>query len=139
MDVYTFAIKYWYLFTALIVIVIMLIINELKLKGSAQSSLSAQQLLQLHNADAVKIYDLRDHADYKKGHIPEAISLPFTELTNHIESLKNANKTLLFYCQNGMRSHQALSQLAKAGIEAKQLNGGLAAWLTANLPTQKSR
>lgn len=126
------------LFTA---ILIGIIVYEIKLKFSAGKELSALQALSYSNNDQALIIDVRDLNDFKKGHIPQAESIPLNELDSHSEHIKNSNKSyIIFYCQTGMRSQDAVKKFTQMGLKnVYQLTGGIDAWLTANLPIKKHK
>ena len=47
----------------------------------------------------VKILDVRHHADYETGHIPEAISIPKDDIENNLDKLSKEEVTIV-YCYN---------------------------------------
>ena len=129
------------LFLLLIASLITIIVYEVKLKLAANTELTALQLLHHSNNEQALIVDIRDLADFKKGHIPQAESIPLSELDSRSDHLKNSNKSyIVFYCQTGMRSQDAIKKFTKLGFKnIYQLKGGIEAWLNANLPIKKHK
>ncbi len=54
--------------------------------------------------------------------------IPLSDIQNELNGL-NKNKTILCYCQTGIRSKKAVIALRNAGFLAKSLQGGLSLWL----------
>ena len=75
----------------------------------------------------VMIIDLRDKEDYKKGHIPTAVNIPYEDLEDKKNNLNRSN-ILIFYCDRGNISLMAARDLMKDGYNMKSLYGGLRAY-----------
>lgn len=75
----------------------------------------------------VMIIDLRDREDYKKGHIPTAVNIPYEDLEDIKVNLNRSN-ILIFYCDRGNISLMAARDLMKDGYNMKSLYGGLRAY-----------
>ncbi len=54
--------------------------------------------------------------------------IPLSNISDEMGVL-NKNKTILCYCQTGIRSKKAVTALVAAGFSAKSLQGGLSLWL----------
>ena len=83
--------------------------------------------------------DTREDAEYKSGHIPEAIHIPLKQLQERVSELnKHKDCPVIAYCRSGSRSNGAGSILKKQGFETVyNLGGGITAWQNANLPLSK--
>ncbi len=81
------------------------------------------------NADnGYLILDIRDAADYEKGHIPEAVNIPLKELGYRLYTL-DRTKDIIVYCDVGLQSKIACQVLTNAGFkDVYNLTGGLKAW-----------
>lgn len=91
----------------------------------------AQQLMS-EESDLI-ILDVRTQQEYDSGHIPNAILIPVGELEDRLGELDEM-KTILVYCQSGVRSAQARQILADNGFsEVYNLEGGIIAWQEAGL------
>jgi rhodanese-related sulfurtransferase len=92
----------------------------------------------INHEDAV-VLDVRSMAEYKDGHIVNAINIPLNGLGNNLKQLeKHRDKPILAVCRSGSRSGAACSLLRKHGFEnAKNLRGGMMAWESANLPVRR--
>ena len=76
-----FLTQQWILVAALLAVIIMLVMHEARKSGP---SLSPQQAINLINAQQGVFLDLRDAADYKQGHIVDALHIPAGKLTDRI-------------------------------------------------------
>ena len=91
---------------------------------------------QLNNHEDAVFLDIRDDADYRKGHIPGTIHIPLTQLSERVSELeKYRARPVIACCRSGNRSTSAGSILTKHGFEkVYNLDGGINAWQSANLP-----
>jgi rhodanese-related sulfurtransferase len=79
------------------------------------------------NKQGVLIIDLRDKKEYREGHIPTAVNIPYEELEEQKKKLKQYS-LLIFYCDRGNISLLAARDLLKAGYNIKSLYGGFNAY-----------
>ena len=80
------------------------------------------------------LIDTRSAEYVQYGMIPGAIHIPETELMENAEQYAGelpSDKTLIVYCQRGVRSIAASEALADCGRESASLVGGYLAWLRA--------
>ncbi|MBQ0783324.1 MAG: rhodanese-like domain-containing protein [Amphritea sp.] len=81
--------------------------------------------------------DVRTRQEYQKSHIPGAISLPLHQLSSaHIRQLPD-DKPIICICLSAHRSKPATRKLIKAGLDTRELEGGMLAWWKLQLPTEK--
>ncbi len=107
---------------------------------NVQSGLT--QLAQWHEvdslvADGAMLVDVRTPAEFARGHIPGAVNLPVDDLRDLMDEV--AGRSVLVYCQVGMRGHTATMLLRQSGIDARNLDGGYATWSVspASIPSQQ--
>lgn len=131
-----FIINHWILFTALLVIVALLLSDGLTQKLLGFKEVTPQEAARLINREDAAVLDVRDVHDFKQGHIVNAISIPLVRLeerTAELEKLKN--KPIIVSCQNGRFSARAAAILRKQGFQqVYKLAGGLLAWKDAKFP-----
>lgn len=128
----SFAASHWPLVTAFFILLILIVISEVKAGGSSFHQLDAQQVVQQINHDKATLFDIRDKADYRKGHIANAISTNKEKLLNKKAYQK---KAIILVCQSGQQSVAAQQALLKEGFESVQvLKGGINGWLEDGLP-----
>ncbi|WP_317202615.1 rhodanese-like domain-containing protein [Janthinobacterium sp.] len=108
----------------------------LTVRGKRASPLEVTQLI---NRGKSTIVDVRDAAEFAKGHLRDARHIPLAELAQRAGELeKSKNRTIVLVCQKGVRSSSAAKVLAKAGFDdVVSLDGGVAAWQGAGLPLAK--
>lgn len=73
------------------------------------------------------VVDVRDPAEYQRGHIPKAINLPLDQLRRRLEELPR-DRALLLCCQVGQRAYYASRLLSQKGFKAALLSGGFRTW-----------
>ncbi|MCO6441999.1 MAG: rhodanese-like domain-containing protein [Nitrococcus mobilis] len=130
--------NHWALSTALVVITIAIIANEVLLLLQAGHALEPEQATQLYNRDDAVFVDLRSENAYLTAHLPGAVNLPLAHLEQQTEKLKQyAGRPVILYDESGYQARKAGSKLKKLGMEnVYQLRGGLDAWRGAGLPTK---
>ena len=125
------------LFTTLL---ITYVVMEAWLQSSRKGVSPAEATRLINQQDAVVI-DIRDVAEYKKGHILNARNIPLAQLDKQLEPLRaNQDKPLVICCNTGVSAVAYANQLKKAGFnQVHVLQGGIAAWSEANLPLEKRK
>ena len=124
----------WMLVAALLVLVVMLFMHEARKSGP---SLSPQQAINVINTEDGIFLDLRDAAEFNKGHIVDAVNIPFTKLSERMAELaKYKDKPIVLVCKMGQQSGAAGKQL-KASQYGKvyKMTGGMMEWGNLQLPT----
>jgi rhodanese-related sulfurtransferase len=83
----------------------------------------------MNNGDTVVI-DVREHDEFNKGHIENAVNLPLSKIKEHTENLDTYKNTqVLIVCQDGTRSSNAGKLLTNAGLkDVFVITGGMQAW-----------
>lgn len=91
------------------------------------------------NHEEAVVLDVRSMAEFKQGHIVNAVNLPLNGLGNNLKQLeKHRDKPIVAVCRSGSRSGAACRMLQKNGFEnVKNLRGGMMAWESANLPVKR--
>ena len=104
--------------------------------GESVSTLQATLLMNQQNA---LVLDVRDAAEYGKGHMLNARNIPLAELEARAAELeKHKAKPVIVVCDTGNRSGRAAAALRKLGFERVfTLAGGIGAWQQAGLPLEK--
>ena len=124
------------LFGAAGAILVLLVVNEMTAGLMGEKRVSAQEAVRLINDRDAVIVDLRPAADFKRGHLLNAVNVPFAKLDERASDLgKDKARPVLLYCALGSVAGQAALKLKKLGYaEVYPLSGGLNAWTGANLP-----
>ncbi len=138
-EYYQFIGNHPYLFIGLGIILVLLFFNLFGAKLSGYQSASPADATMLINREDAVFVDVRTDAEFRDGHIVNAINIPQSNLPNRINELeKYKNKPIILGCKSGNRSGAACSLLKKQGFEhVYNLSGGILAWQNANLPTTR--
>ena len=86
----------------------------------------------------VIVVDVRQPAEWRRGHIRGSVNLPLTQLASRLHTLP-AEKPVVAVCASGHRSALAARTLKRGGYQAENLKGGMHAWTRAGLPLQSTR
>lgn len=124
------------LFTALAAIIVLFVLNEVVGNLTGGKRLSPLEAVRLINDRDAIVVDLRPVADFKRGHILNALSIPLAKLGERTTELnKSKERPVILYCALGGAAVQAADQLRKAGFaEVYPMQGGLNNWMGSSLP-----
>lgn len=119
---------------------VMLLLPSFKKSANGVPNLTSAEAVTLINRSHAIILDVRDEAEFATGHIAQAKNIDLAALPNRLNELnKYKAKPILVSCQRGVRGVKACDILRKAEFtEVYHLQGGLDAWLRANLPVVKN-
>jgi rhodanese-related sulfurtransferase len=130
----------WPLFAALVIIVLSLIYSYVGDRLMGYTTVDPNQATRLIN-DGAALLDVRSEAEYKSGHIADALNIPVSQLKSRLDKLGFSKADpVVVYCQSGSRSARACALLAKNGYEkVYNLGGGIMAWQSAGMPVSKGK
>jgi rhodanese-related sulfurtransferase len=79
------------------------------------------------------VVDVRERADYDQGHLPGAISVPFAEFKDRLQSLKLPKfDPIILYGTDDANAREMTKHLYESGYQgALTLKGGIEAWRAA--------
>jgi rhodanese-related sulfurtransferase len=98
--------------------------------------LSPQQVTQIINQDNGLVLDIREHKDYERGHIVDAINIPLAKLAERVVELdKKKDRPIIVVCQMGHSAAEAVKLLQERGFErVARMSGGMSEWHVQGLP-----
>lgn len=98
--------------------------------------ISQNELLESPPSKAV-ILDVRSAEEFDRGHVPNAIHIPYDELPSRLGELGEDTETpVVVYCESGKRADIAGATLLEAGwTNVSHLVGDMRAWREQGLPT----
>ena len=103
-------------------------ITDLFRKVETITPVDAKKLIEGGKAGEIEILDVREPAEYERGHIPGARLIPLSILPSKLDEIET-DKTTITYCARGGRSASAASLLKGHGLDKVfSLDGGLEAW-----------
>mgnify|MGYP001491316951 CR=1 FL=1 len=131
----------WHLFAALVVIVALLSLDPLRRRSGGIQSVSAVQLPQLMNHEGAVVLDVGEPAEFKKGHIPKALNVPISQLSNdlgRLEKYRNKGTPIVLSSRTNQQASRAAAILKKHSFSnLYTLSGGLGSWEKENLPLER--
>lgn len=128
-----------FLVTAFLGTLAALLFSEFRRRFSGMQAVGPVEATQLSNHENAVFLDIREDGEYRNGHIPDAIHIPFRQLPGRISELQRFKNTpVIAYCRSGTRSGGVGGILKKHGFEnVYNLGGGITAWQNASLPVTK--
>jgi adenylyltransferase/sulfurtransferase len=82
------------------------------------------------------LLDVRETHEYQISRIAGSTLIPLGQLPGRIGELSSVSgQEIIIYCKSGIRSAKAVTILKENGIEAKNLKGGILAWIDKVDPT----
>lgn len=98
----------------------------------------AQMVEWIEQGNAPLVLDVRTPEEFAAGHVPGAENIPHDQLAARLAELGDAQeREVVVYCESGRRAAWALETLEGAGFkELRHLNGDMAGWRHAGLPTE---
>ena len=131
--IFQFLGEQWILVAALATTLTMLLLHEMRKAGPA---LSINEAVRLVNGEGGVFLDIRDAADYARGHITDALHIPAAALANRAAELeKFREKPVVVVCKMGQSSGPATKTLRSQGFSrAQKLSGGMMEWDAQKLP-----
>lgn len=131
-----FLVEKWYLAAAWTTLLYLILLHESRKAGKA---VTPQQLSDLVNKQEGVVLDVRDHNEFRQGHIAGSVNIPLRDLDKRMTELNDSkNKPLIVVCKIGQTATGASKQLKAQGFTAVyRLGGGLSEWTAASLPVVK--
>lgn len=134
-NIIVFLTQQWMLVGLLLILVFLFIQVEIKRGGQ---SLSIHQLTNLVNRENAIVVDVREAAEFKEGHIVDALNIPFAKLKERLSDLdKYKDRPVVIVDKMGQHAGAAGKQLRDAGFNVSRLDGGMTEWRSSNLPVVK--
>ena len=131
----TFVQNHPWLFVALAVVVLLIVANEVHGNMAGGKRLTAMEAVRFINDKDPLIIDLRTAADFKRGHLLNAVNAPFAKFDEYVGQFRDKNRPVLLYCALGTMGSAIAEKLRKQGYaEVYPLRGGINAWLMNSLP-----
>jgi len=134
-----FVVNNWYLILGIVVVLAMLVWGPLTQLLHGVQHVTTAEAIRLMNHEKGVLVDVREPAEYRGGHIPNALNLPLSGLATGLKQIeKHMARPLIICCRTSQRSARAAVALRKHGFASVQvLAGGITAWQRENLPVEK--
>jgi len=134
-----FVARHWMLSLAFVGLLGLLVGGEIRRRRYGIPQIGPLAATQAINHEDALVLDTREDSEYARGHLPHALHVPLGKLPERLPELeKYRDRPVIVYCRSGNRSMSAAQQLAKAGFgKVCNLQGGIMAWQSANLPVTR--
>ena len=108
-------------------------------RGAGGPWVGTLQATQLINREDALVIDVREPAEYAKGHVLGARNVPLADFERRAAEFdKHKAKPVIVVCESGSRSARAIEALRARGFaRVFNLSGGFGAWQQAGLPVEK--
>ena len=105
------------------------IISDFKTDKNILESITLDDLLARSKKEKVILIDVRPEDEYKAGHIPNAVSIPLTQLKKRLNELPK-NKTIIAYCRGPLcvMAIDAIKLLNQNKFNAIRMEDGYVEW-----------
>jgi rhodanese-related sulfurtransferase/DNA-binding transcriptional ArsR family regulator len=102
--------------------------------------IGAAELLQRLVEDTIILLDVRPVEEYTAGHLPDALSIPVSELEARLLELPQ-DKEIVAYCRGPycVFADEAVTLLHTNGYSARRLEQGLPDWRALGLPVESGK
>jgi rhodanese-related sulfurtransferase len=94
-----------------------------------------REAAELLSGGGAQLVDVREPDEHEAGRIAGSLHIELQRLPGEAEAL-DRERPILFYCRSGSRSALAADAFAASGYDARNLDGGLEAWVAAGLPIE---
>ena len=83
---------------------------------------------QIEKGEDMVIFDVRESKDFKKGHVPGAVSLPQEKWSTMAGLRRDSMNIVYCYAQNCHMGANAAMQFAAKGYSVMEMDGGFESW-----------
>lgn len=120
---------------AAVLALIIVLVNESRLRATAFAALSSQEVIRLMNQGAL-VLDIRKPEEFALGHVNGAKQLPSDQILTAGDNYKRfKEKPVVVIDESGSLAAAAVRQLHAQGFtKAFSLRGGFTGWRAENLP-----
>ena len=137
MDQYIeFVVNHWWLVGIWAAFFVALLWDNNRRNGQTVSTAEATTMINRQNA---LVLDIRDKADFKAGHLVNAVNIPYASLAQRMSELdKERERPIVLVCKTGQTVSMAGKMLREKGFNAVRMKGGMMEWNSQNLPVVKN-
>lgn len=105
------------------------LISDFKVDKNILESITLDDLLAKCKKEKVILIDVRPEEEYNAGHIPNAVSIPLSQLKKRLSELPK-NKTIVAYCRGPLcvMAVDAVKMLSQNKFKAIRMEDGFVEW-----------
>lgn len=132
-----FAVDHIVLVSMFFALWILFFVTESRRGGRA---LDPQEVTHKMNRENALVVDVRSESEFREGHIPGSINIPYAQLQERISELRDAGeRPVVLVCALGNHSSAAGKMLRQQGFQDLwRLRRGLESWKAETLPVARS-
>jgi rhodanese-related sulfurtransferase len=122
-----------------VVLALSLVLSACAHQENTMTHLPANELdARIESGDAPTVIDVRSSWEYKKGHVPNAVHIPFWSIFWRTDELAvGKDEPIVVYCEHGPRAGIARFALHNAGFtNVLYLQGHMTHWRKQGLPIE---
>jgi rhodanese-related sulfurtransferase len=93
----------------------------------ARGNLAPDQDAHALVANGAMLLDVRTPGEFSRGHLPDAVNIPVSELAGRLDELP-ADRPVVVYCRSGHRSGIAARALRTHGVKTVVDVGAMSSW-----------
>jgi rhodanese-related sulfurtransferase len=101
------------------------------------TAIDVSQAATEHRHGDLILVDVRQHDERSRGYAHGSWHIPLAELDHKLDELPK-HMPLAFICQSGRRSAIATDVARRAGLDARNVRGGMNAWRRAGLDIRRT-
>lgn len=101
-----------------------------------RNTIDVGEALAGQRAGRLELVDVREDAERAQGFAPGSRHLPLSRLRDGLGELP-VDRPVAFICRSGHRSAMAASAARRAGLDARNVAGGMAEWERRDLETTR--
>ena len=102
---------------------------------------NSRNAVEMYNHNTAALVDVRDVAEYSKGHLAGALSVPSKDLLEQkftrVERYKEKTIVVIGKGYDDVVAYKCAKSLKKGGYKCVLLSGGMQEWLINNYPVVK--
>lgn len=104
----------------------------------SMEAVSREELMARSRDGLVTVLDVRPVDEFKAGHLPGAINIPFNELSTRLAEL-DPSQPIVAYCRGAycVLSFEAVAALRQRGFQVRRLEEGFPEWKASGLPVHQ--
>lgn len=102
--------------------------------AAGHTAVGAVEAIRLVEAGDAWLLDVREGYEWAEGHVAAAHHIPMAELGARLSEIPE-DQLILVICHSGGRSRMVTDALVRADYNARNVEGGMDAWLASGGPT----
>lgn len=107
--------------------------------SSSPSIEASPYLIERVKSNDWMLIDVRPIEDFKQGHIPGAVNMPYENIDEYLSALdEHKNKPIIIYCQSGRKAKLTIKMLQALDFpDVMHLEGDMLGWNASHMPIER--